>query len=199
MLKKLLLISVFLFIVLIGFRLTVFDKGFYFKQYEQNKVNYPHAELSENTDNLLDYLNGGHDLAGAFFSEKEKIHLRDVKAIITKLILLFYASSALSMSIIAYCIYKKEPFHLPIKYSALSAISFFLILFVLLVSNFEGLFLNFHLISFSNDLWQLNPQTDNLINMFPQQFFYNAAIRISVISITMAVILLLISLIMAEK
>ena len=199
MLKKLLLISVFLFIVLIGFRLTVFDKGFYFKQYEQNKVNYPHAELSENTDNLLDYLNGGHDLAGAFFSEKEKIHLRDVKAIITKLILLFYASSALSMSIIAYCIYKKEPFHLPIKYSALSAISFFLILFVLLVSNFEGLFLNFHLISFSNDLWQLNPQTDNLINMFPQQFFYNAAIRISVISITMAVILLLMSLIMAEK
>ena len=37
---------------------------------------------------------------------------------------------------------------------------------------FDRLFLLFHLVSFNNDLWILDPSRDFLIAMFPQKFFY---------------------------
>jgi integral membrane protein (TIGR01906 family) len=44
---------------------------------------------------------------------------------------------------------------------------------------FDRLFLAFHLVSFSNDLWQLDPRTDYLIAMFPERFFFDATMWIA--------------------
>lgn len=44
--------------------------------------------------------------------------------------------------------------------------------------DFNGLFTVFHLISFDNDLWQLDPKTELLIRMMPTGFFIDAARRI---------------------
>ena len=44
---------------------------------------------------------------------------------------------------------------------------------------FDRLFLAFHLISFSNNLWQLDPRRDYLIAMFPQGFFLDATLLIA--------------------
>jgi integral membrane protein (TIGR01906 family) len=41
---------------------------------------------------------------------------------------------------------------------------------------FERFFILFHLISFSNQYWMLNPATDYLIRLFPEGFFYDAAL-----------------------
>ena len=41
--------------------------------------------------------------------------------------------------------------------------------------NFDQLFLQFHLFSFSNEYWQLDPTRDYLIMLFPQGFFFDAA------------------------
>jgi integral membrane protein (TIGR01906 family) len=46
------------------------------------------------------------------------------------------------------------------------------------VIGFDRLFLAFHLISFSNDLWQLDPGRDMLLIMFPQGFFLDATLWI---------------------
>jgi integral membrane protein (TIGR01906 family) len=48
---------------------------------------------------------------------------------------------------------------------------------------FEQLFLQFHLLSFSNDLWQLNPATDRLIQMFPLGFWFQVSLAIGVFTI----------------
>lgn len=52
--------------------------------------------------------------------------------------------------------------------------------FVALVSlvAFDRLFLLFHFVSFTNDLWLLDPRTDRMIQLFPQAFFFDAAIQI---------------------
>ena len=42
--------------------------------------------------------------------------------------------------------------------------------------NFDRLFLRFHLLSFTNKLWILDPARDYLIMLFPQGFWYDAAI-----------------------
>ena len=45
------------------------------------------------------------------------------------------------------------------------------VLAVWAVADFDGLFVLFHHLSFSNDLWLLNPATDMLIRLMPQDFF----------------------------
>jgi integral membrane protein (TIGR01906 family) len=58
--------------------------------------------------------------------------------------------------------------------------------------SFDELFLQFHLVSFDNDLWILDPSKDRLIMMFPQGFWYDSAIRLALGTIAQALVALLI-------
>ena len=53
------------------------------------------------------------------------------------------------------------------------------------------IFLIFHQISFTNDLWILNPETDFLLIMFPESFFRDVAIMIVVLAILINLLLFL--------
>ena len=53
---------------------------------------------------------------------------------------------------------------------------------------FDALFLMFHQISFRNDLWQLNPNTDYLLMMFPQGFWLDSTIRVATATVIGAVV-----------
>jgi integral membrane protein (TIGR01906 family) len=48
---------------------------------------------------------------------------------------------------------------------------------------FDQLFLQFHLLSFSNDFWQLDPATDRLVQMFPQGFWFDVSFAVGVLSV----------------
>ena len=60
------------------------------------------------------------------------------------------------------------------------------------IVGFDRLFLTFHLVSFSNDLWQLDPSRDYLIAMFPEGFFFTATIWIAVSTLLEALALALV-------
>jgi integral membrane protein (TIGR01906 family) len=64
-----------------------------------------------------------------------------------------------------------------------------LLLGLLALLDFDRFFLQFHLISFANDLWQLDPAKDFLIMLFPQGFWYDATIFSVVFIVAMAAIL----------
>ncbi|MDA0815664.1 MAG: TIGR01906 family membrane protein [Chloroflexi bacterium] len=51
------------------------------------------------------------------------------------------------------------------------------------VFGFDTLFEQFHLLSFSNDFWQLNPATDRLVQMFPMGFWFDVTLAVGVMSI----------------
>jgi len=55
--------------------------------------------------------------------------------------------------------------------------------------NFDQLFWQFHVISFANELWQLDPTKDYLIMLFPQGFWYDAAIFCTLATVGLAVVL----------
>lgn len=46
-------------------------------------------------------------------------------------------------------------------------------------SNFEQVFIQFHQMSFDNDLWMLDPRTDYMIRMFPEGFWFESAMQIA--------------------
>ncbi|MEX1022709.1 MAG: TIGR01906 family membrane protein [Dehalococcoidia bacterium] len=48
---------------------------------------------------------------------------------------------------------------------------------------FDTLFEQFHLLSFSNDFWQLNPATDRLVQMFPMGFWFDVTLAVGVLTV----------------
>lgn len=65
--------------------------------------------------------------------------------------------------------------------------------------DFDELFLRFHLMSFDNDLWILDPTRDHLIMMFPQGFWYDSAIRLAMAGSAQAVGAILVGTLLSRK
>ena len=61
--------------------------------------------------------------------------------------------------------------------------------------NFEQLFWQFHLISFTNDFWLLDPLRDRLIQLYPEGFFYDAALRIALVTVAGGALMLVASIV----
>ena len=58
-----------------------------------------------------------------------------------------------------------------------------------MVLDFDRLFLQFHLISFSNEFWMLNPANSYLIRMVPQGFFVDLAFWVAALALIQALVL----------
>ena len=50
---------------------------------------------------------------------------------------------------------------------------------VLSLLDFDALWTRFHQVAFRNDLWQLDPNSDYLIMLFPEPFWFAATIRMA--------------------
>ena len=57
-------------------------------------------------------------------------------------------------------------------------------------TGFDALFLKFHQLSFANDFWKLDPRTDYLVRLFPQDFWFDATLWAALRAITGALILM---------
>ena len=171
-------------LILINFNFLVFNHGFYKSQFEKLNV-YETFGSKEVVDNqskkLIGFLCCGQELDRDFFTERERLHLSDVKKIIT----LNQVASVLLVGLILagflILVLKKDEKELAKTVMGASAITIFALIFLWLSSylNFEWFFLKFHYLTFDNDLWQL-PENSNLIKLFPQQFFVNFANRIAI-------------------
>ena len=139
---------------------------------------------------LVNYLDGKSDLPRVpaydgqggvkeAFSEKENAHLADVRGIVNFLKIIRWAGGGLTLLLLLalYIKHKADPaaFFAEVARSfALSAL--FLLLFASALAvwgivNFDGLFVTFHKVAFTNDLWLLNPNADLLLALMPLPFF----------------------------
>lgn len=113
-------------------------------------------------------------------NEKEISHMKDVRKIYKTINNIKIIAAIITLSIILLYAYKKInvfifkelrnslfiAYAVPIFFGALSLV------------DFSGAFEKFHEIFFKNDLWQLNPKTDLLIRLMPEEFFVNGFIKI---------------------
>lgn len=192
---SLLIIVILPLIIILGsFRLILYNNTFYYSEFEKNSVYQKFDKETVNSANkeLLDYFQNKNYLKGAFFNEREKLHLKDVKRLIETVILIFY-SLAIIFTLSLYYLYYNNMVLITksLKISSILLILILTIFGILSLLNFSEVFLNFHYLTFSNNLWQLNPETDNLIVMFPKIFFYNFLKRILIISSIFSITILL--------
>ncbi len=128
------------------------------------------------------------------FNQREVAHLRDVKGLVWldyRLLLstLIYVLAYGGVSLL----WRRKIYWRRLAWGTVAGGSLTLALMLALgvgmLLNFDQLFLQFHLISFANELWLLDPSRDYLIMLFPQGFWYDAALLCGGITAGLAVIL----------
>ena len=123
------------------------------------------------------------------FSNKEILHMKDVKSVMN---FIFDISKIFSVvfCILTFVLYSY--FRVYIYKLIFYSLSLFLSILVFLGTSFllffQELFIIFHQIAFNNDLWILNPNEDYLLMMYPEDFFRDVAILILLTSFILNVI-----------
>ena len=128
------------------------------------------------------------------FNPTEIAHMRDVK----RLVWGGYALGAISavyllVTVIAGFARRRKGFAETLAPRLLWGGALTLVLLIafglLAATGFDTLFLRFHQFSFANDFWQLDPRTDYLVRLFPQDFWFDATMWVALRAITGALIL----------
>ena len=138
------------------------------------------------------------------FNEREILHMVDVKVLVKGIYRLSEIAGVYLLGfVIAGFAMRKRAF-LPLlgRFASMGGIlTLALGGFVGLGSlvGFDRLFLFFHQISFSNDLWQLDPRRDFLIALYPQGFFFDATILIASSVVVMAILLAAVPIVLAKR
>ena len=150
-------------------------------------------EKSNEKINMVIYISG---IKKNLFNSKEIQHMIDVKNLILNIKLFNYLLwfTALILLLIKISLSKEK------KLISLLSItrSYFIYSVAILIStlilialSFRWIFYFFHIISFDNNLWILDPRTDYLIKIFEEVFFMDAAIFIGILTLFSSIIIFL--------
>ncbi|MBI4303811.1 MAG: TIGR01906 family membrane protein [Chloroflexi bacterium] len=181
----------------------VYTNGF--KKYDVATVTgLSSAELEKVAIGLIRYWNSGEEYIDItvikngqpmkLFNQRELMHLKDVKDLVWLDYRVFLGLLAYVLGFAGVSLFWHRPRYwrrLAREVLAGSGITLALMLVLGLgiLFGFERLFLQFHLISFTNELWQLDPATDYLIMLVPQGFWYDTFLLGAMIIAGLALIL----------
>ena len=198
-------ISLMLVIAMVGVHVPAFNMWFYYLQFYLNDtyatINMQPEHLHEVTRHMIDYMRGNvPDLqiytyvAGeyvGFFTEMDIRHMEDVKMLVAVSIWVRnIAFAVLFLSILPFMLLKKRGARvLAIMFRAwrnTAAITFIgLAAFIGLVSlNWQHAWYVFHEVIFTNEMffgnryWLLHPDWSRLIDIVPENFFFNMTVFI---------------------
>ena len=161
-------------------------------------------ELEKVAAGLISYFNSGEEYINLnvvkdgqpfiLFNQREVAHLKDVKGLIrldygVLLGTLIYAVGYAVASLF----WRQHRHRRWLGWGVVAGTSITLALMLALglgtLLGFDQLFLQFHLLIFANDFWQLDPNRDYLIRLFPQGFWYDATLFCALGAVVGAVIL----------
>lgn len=186
-LAVLLIISISLSCLLIAVELNAFNLNLYKKSFKKHNTHIRTGKEFEELEgigkDLTLYLDNkaSNEILEPNFNRREILHMEDVKELFIWGKLLRTISVVLAIALGFYFYSKREK-----KYAKFTFIGLFanwiilMALGLMIYFNFNKYFTIFHHIFFTNDLWLLNPKTDLLIQMLPEDFFMTMATRIVV-------------------
>lgn len=162
------------------------------------------SELEMAASGLISYFNSDEEAIDltvtkdgqpfTLFNQREIAHLKDVKGLIR---LDYWVMLGTGVYAISYAginlFWRRKEYWRRLAWSVVGGgsitLGLMLVLGLAAILDFDQFFLQFHLFSFANDLWQLDPTKDYLIMLFPQNFWYDATMFCALGTVVMAVIL----------
>ncbi len=124
-------------------------------------------------------------LQGPVFGARETRHMEDVKQLFVWVNRIQEASVIFVLAyVISFFIWSRDGNVRQLAQQSLGGLMLGLLAVggvgVFAAFGFDAAFTRFHQVFFSNDFWQLNPQTDHLVQMFPEPFWRDMAIVLGV-------------------
>jgi integral membrane protein (TIGR01906 family) len=146
-------------------------------------------DLLAATAQLLSYLRGEAPdmniravIAGRtqeMFNEREKTHMVDVRLLYGHMLRAGAAGAALGLLGAGLLVWRRgwrrgaAAWGRGYLKALAAAAGVFLVLVAVITRDFTAFWTNFHGVFFTNDLWLLDPETDRMIVMFPEGFFFD--------------------------
>ncbi|QPK94304.1 TIGR01906 family membrane protein [Actinomyces sp. zg-332] len=189
-------LSVTLGFLFLAVSTRAFDISYYEKQFTVNDTpsvtGKSMQELLTIANDLIKYMIlGESSLLTPHFSKKEVLHMSDVYGLFS---MMYIAQFVIVLLLILSFAYSKKTNQILDNMISLRKsinITYILVIvFAILLSQFDftQLFIYFHQVFFSNNLWILNPNTDLMIQMLPEQFFSRIALEILITWIVMNIV-----------
>lgn len=125
------------------------------------------------------------------FNAKETIHMADVRDLVQTMftIQLLAVAASLALAALIVSFWSARVLAVGMLYGA-SLIGIVLGLGgALAMTGFDAAWSEFHVIAFTNDLWQLDPDTDHLIQMYPERFWQEVTLWIGAAIILQAFVI----------
>jgi integral membrane protein (TIGR01906 family) len=137
----------------------------------------------------IDYLG---DLAFAdgtsLYTANELRHMRDVK-VVTQVAFGLAVVGGLIFIADAYYLARRKRLGQTLLYGALGTLGLVAAIVIGAVVNWEGFFVGFHQMFFQSGTWYF-PTSDTLIRLFPEQFWFDAALMIGALTVITSLIVL---------
>jgi integral membrane protein (TIGR01906 family) len=187
-------------------RSLVSDRDFMLRGFQDNQValttGLDDAQLGRIADAFVAYFQGppgqiqmqvtAFGQSRALFNDREVTHMEDVQALIQWFLRMQLVAGAVVAVRIALAVAVDRspgPIGREMLWSTGLMVALVVLVGVLSLMDFEGLWTRFHQMAFRNDLWQLDPTRDYLIMLFPEPFWFAATIRMA-ISVAVQTVLL---------
>lgn len=197
------------FLVTAAEAVTYWTPGYYEHEYEKygvaGDVNMTMDDLLTVTHDMMAYLRGDRPdlhvdtVVGGqereFFNAREIAHMEDVRGLFLGAMKLRTACLAMAVILILLLFLLKADVKRVLPRTLLAGSGLFLLvmagLAAIISTDFDKYFIIFHKIFFHNNLWMLDPNTDLLINIVPEPFFMDTALRVAVTFGIFTILLLL--------
>lgn len=190
--------------------------GYFRKEYEKYQIPEQISVSMENllqvTEEMMAYLEGKREnleietvIAGQkkeFFNEIEKLHMEDVRILFQRGIALRRMAVVLLLLCCGIFVLRKKPW-LDIILRVYRFLFPIICIFWgaaagIISANFTEYFIVFHRLLFENEYWWLDPKTSLLVNLVPEPFFIDTAVRILILFLSFSGSIFVIS-IMTKK
>ena len=175
--------------------------GGFSKYHISEATGISNTQLQGVAHGMVDYFNGKVrspqvevDIRGIerpVYNQKELIHLEDVRKIIDifKMLEILSLIVFLATGLTMFFKFGVSRLLKGLQAGAVVTVVFLGSVMLWALIDFNSIFYFFHILSFSNDLWLLDPATDYLIMMFPEGFFFDSAILIAATIIAVAILI----------
>jgi integral membrane protein (TIGR01906 family) len=195
-------VSIPLFLVLSNVRIAAMEPRVYeysFAEYgAEITTGIDRAQLDFAARDIVNYFQNDEELLTTqvrvggqeqpLFTERETLHMKDVKGLFNAV---FFIQEVAFVYAVAYVttvfLWSRERSLRTLGQLCLVAgvgtAGLLMAAAVGLFVGFDDLFRQFHLLSFSNDFWELDPARDHLIQMFPRDFWFDVSLAVGVASV----------------
>jgi integral membrane protein (TIGR01906 family) len=194
-------------LVTTNIRVAISEQGIY--DYSVREFNaadasgIPEAELIRANGEIKRYLTEGdagpltirvqteRDATVPLFTARETAHMVDVRELVQSAFITQIVSvlAVLTLAVMIISIWPVRVLATAALCGSVLTVAFLGTAGIIAASGFDSAWTEFHVVAFSNDLWQLDPSRDHLIQMFPEEFWFEVTTLIVAATVMQAVLI----------